>query len=439
MDEAAIPGQARTEARVRLARAARALDDDGAAETAPLLPALRTVRPSGHEGAGADQVDVPFVARMRALGGGALLAARALRVLPAPWRAPWRFSSCADGTVELHAPPRDDLAGDALLVLTGLALEAAKLAHGLPADPAAVRAAFPTPTAARDALAALQTGGSARVVELASDAARLDRAALRALVGDRPCFVVAGDGAARMHDLLSPFARRMRAALTAAGERASPRPARDDAVYAGIDALAAADPLAFAERLEVERADAVVPIGAGAVAVRCEALPDAEVDRRAREAVAQLKRARALVVLVEPCRATLAAVLATSAGAGANATRAVAIVTNGTCDAAPDALVDVASGHVAPLDNALVPASRSHASSLWSLPSLALATEEHPCDAGAFALAQAVLRARIDGTLAQSARLAVRAVPHGDQGALSGACLELLARFAPRQARARPR
>lgn len=435
MDELAIPGQARADARRRLALAARVLADDGTAETAPLLGALRAARPNGHEGAGADQVDVEFLARMRALGGDALLAARAVRLVPAPWRAPWRLLAHGDGALELHAPPRDDLAGDALLLVTGLALEAAKLAHKLPAERAALRAAFTTPGEALDALDALRSGGGERLLERAPPGERVDSAALTALVGDRPCWLVAGDGAARMHDILSPFARRLRGALTGVGERAAPRAPRDDAVYAGIDALAAADPDALAERLEVERADALVPVGPGAIVVRCEALPDAEVDRRCREALQLLKRARALLVLVEPCATTLAAVVA----ATATATRALAIVCVATTDVAPDTLVDAASEHVVPIDNALAETQRVRAAPLMTLPSLALATEERAMDAGAFPLAQVALRARLEGTLADNARLAVRAVQKGDHGALSRACLELLARFAPRPTRPRAR
>ncbi|MBI1946763.1 MAG: hypothetical protein HYS27_13785 [Deltaproteobacteria bacterium] len=424
MDEAAIPGQARGEAVRLLARAARALADDGACDTEQVLAAYRAARPSGHAGAAADEVDAAFVARMRALGGDLLLGATRLRVLAAPWRRPWRVSAADDGAAELHAAPQENLAGDALLLLAGLALEAAKLAHGLPAAPDALRAAFATPQTAKDALEALRLGGSARVVELSPTGPRVDTAALAALVGDRPCYLVTGDGAARVHDLLSPFARRLRAPLTALGERAEPRPPRDELVYAGIERLIAADPAALDERLAAERADGHLPVGPGAVAVRCEALPDAEVDRRCREAAVRLKRARALLVVVEPSAGALEAALQ----ALGRAVRAGAIVSSGTTPCVPTMVHDAASGHLVPVDNALGNgALPARASSLVSLPSLALAGDEPDRDATTFPLVQAVLRARADGVLDPQARLAAQVVPAGDQAALSTACLALLA------------
>lgn len=432
MDEAAIPGQGRAAGRRLIARAARALSEDGAVSTEGLLAAYRAAAPANHAGATHDIVDAAFLARARALGGDALLAARALRLTSAPWRAAVRIAPADDDTLELLSPPREDRAGDALLLLLGVSLEAAKLAHGLPVPPESLRAAFPNPTAAQDALAALREGGDARLLEQAPGTARIEAAALAALVGDRPCYLVTGAGAARLHDLLSPFARRLRAPLVELAGRLETAPPRDEAAYLGLEALLDADADVLAERLEAERADACVPVGEGAIAVRCEALPDGEVDRRCRESAAQLKRARALLVLVEPNAESVAEALRVL---GASA-RALAVVTEGNSACTPAALRDEATGHVALVDNALPDA----AGTLCSLPSLALADGGPGADASAFALTQPLLTARAQGVLDARARLAIRSAPTGDAAALSRACIDLLARFAPgRPARARAR
>lgn len=426
MDEPAIPGQDRADARRLLARAARALAEDGALSTEGLLPALRAAAPGAHPGAPEDSVDVGFVARARALGGDALLGASAVRVEPARWRAPWQPRPGADRALVLSAPPSESLAGDGLLLLAGLALESAKRAHRLPASPDALRASFATPAAAQAALAALSAGGDTRRLELAPTGPRVDVAALGALADRRACYVVAGEGAARAHDLLSPFARRLRPRLVELAEGEALVAPREDKPYVGLGALFAAEPTLLDERLEVERADGLCPVGAGAVAVSCDALSEGEVDPRLREHAALLKRARALVVLVEPWAPSLSAVL----HALGEHTRAVAVLGVGTQACTPAAVIDAATGHLAPVDNALPDALGT----LTSPPSLALAEASEPADAASFALLQAVFSARARGALDARARLAVRSVPAGDAGALSSSALDLLARFAPRSA-----
>ena len=430
MDEPAIPGQDRADARRLLARAARALGEDGALSTEGLLPALRAAAPSTHTGAAADALDVAFLARARALGGDALLGARTLRVEAAPWRAPWQVrpavAPALDRALLLTAPPTESLAGDALLLLAGLALESAKRAHGLPAATDALRAAFPSPAAAQTALAALTAGGDLRRLQLVPTEPRVHVAAVRSLADKRACYVLAGEGAALAHDLLSPFARRLRRRLLELAERAGPRCPRDDKPYTGMSALFAADPAVLAERLEVERADGLHPLGAGALAVSCDALRDGEVDARLREPVALLKRARALLVLVEPWAPTLAAVL----DALGSATRAVAVLASGTLPCTPTALVDAATGHTALLDNALADARGT----LLSPASLSLAESAEPAAATTFALLQPVFAARARGALEARARVAVRCVRDGEVTALASAALDMLARIAPRPA-----
>lgn len=424
MDEPAIPGQGGQEARRTLARAARALDEDGALSTEGLLRCLRAVAPVGHAGAPEDAVDPAFLAAARSLGGDALLAAPTLRLLPAPWRAPWHVLSGADGAVEVRAPPTTERAAEALLLAAGLSLEAAKLSHGLSAPTAALRAAFATPAVAQQALAATRAGGDVRRVELASWQDRVDALALHALVGDRPSYVITGAGAERVHDLLSPFARRLRQPLATLAAQRDLRAPKDDVVYAGMAALFGADGAALEERLEVERADGLLPLGPGAVALRCEALVVGEVDRRCREVAAQLQRARALLVLVEPCGASVAQALQ-AVGA---ATRAVAVLVEGTRAGVPRALVDHASGHTVLLDNALQNAEGV----LTSQPTLRLCDAGAAEDAAAYSLVQPVLAAQARGVVDNSVRLAVQATPVGDAGALSQAALELLARLGPR-------
>jgi hypothetical protein len=408
-----------------LARAARALVEEGSLSTEGLLPAWRILSPQFHPGARHDVVDVATVARCRALGGDALLRAETLAVRPASARAPLRV---VDGAL---ASARDSAAGDALALALALSLETAKLSHGLPVPDDALRAAFATPAEAQRALHALRSGGVARNVDalpfLESAAARIDPDRLTALAADRPCYVVVGAGARRIHDLLSPFARRLRAELTALGGAPG---ARGDESYAGIAALYAADDARSGgvddERSTVEASEGFSAAGDGALAVLCEKLAEGEADARVRDATTSLKRARALLVLVEERASSLRAVL-DAVGAS---TRAVLCVVEASDEATPSFVLENASDHVAAVTNAL---SDDETTTSLTLPSFAFhsASTHGLVDDALFPLAQQILHARARGVLSGDAKVGLKTVRTGDVSKLSLCCIELLGRLGP--------
>lgn len=405
-----------------LSRAARALVEEGELSTDGLLPAWRLLAPRFHAGADQDVVDVATIARCRAL-----LAHDRIQVVSASPRAPVRF---IDGAL---AGARDSVVGDAFATALALSLETAKLSHGLPVPDDALRAAFATPAEAQRALDAMRAGGVVRSVDatpfLHDADARIDTNRLAALARDRPTYVVVGVGARRIHDLLSPFARRLRAELAPLGAHA-----RGDELYAGIAALYGADDTNSGtvddERLAVEANDGFDATGPGAVAVLCEKLTESEVDARVREAATSLKRARALLVLVEERASSLAYVLQ---AAGASA-RAVVCVVDASEEAAPSFVMESASDHVAAVTNAL--ADHGGATSALTLPSFAMQSASSPglVDDVLFPLAQQILQARAHGVLSGDAKVGLKTVRTGDVSGLSRCCIELLGRLGPTKA-----
>lgn len=419
-----------------LARAARALLEEGRVSTDGLLPSYRALAPlvEGHAHAGADVVDAAFLAHCRALGGDALLASPSLLVGPAAPRAPARVLPGAPAPWFVAAG--EHACGDALALALGLSLEAAKLAHGLRALPEALRAAFATPADAQQALEALARGGAERDIDatafLASASARVDQDRLTVLASDRSVYVVVGAGGRRVLDLLSPFARRLRAELAALG--AGHGGQRADDVYAGIDTLCAKDDAIDEERHAHEAAHGLQALGAGASALQCELLSESDVDGRVRQAAASLKKGRALVVCVEERASSLAAVLAAVRASSDAVCRAVLVVVEASGTAVPSLVGELASGHVAALDNALAKAG-DPATATLTLPSRTLrGTTTGIVDETVFPLLQAALRARVDGALPPPARLGVQTVCSGDVSALSLCCIDLLARLGPTRA-----
>jgi hypothetical protein len=429
-----------------LARAHRALVEEGRVTTEGLLAAWRALDPMEHPKARADALDLDFIARARTLGGDALLGAARIVVEAAlPRTAPRVIAVPGEPhAVRLRLRGDDDATGEAFALALGLSLEAAKLAHGLGAPPELLRARFATPNDARAALEALATGGAAREVLLAAGAAgsspRVDAAALSALVGadagaasERPVYILAGAGAHRAHDLLSPYARRLGDELRALSARPAAAAARDDEVYAHLEALLG-DEAVHAERREVEAADGFLPAGAGVVVVRCEVLADSEVDRRCRDAALRLKRARALLVLVEARADTLAAAL----GAIGASCRAAAFVLEATAESAPAWVGEAAAGVVTPVTNAL---AVDEAPALLTLPAAgfvpARRAHDGPVDVHGFGLVQAMQRAQMNGVISRTCKLALKTVPWGDVHGMTRACMDVLGRLGPSQARGR--
>lgn len=421
-----------------LARAHRALVDEGFVTTEGLLPAWRALQPAAHPGAGHDAVDVAFLGRVRArFGPGALQASRIV-VGGGPRRGQPRASaSLESGALHIEAPSSAAARGELLGLALGLALEGAKVRHGLTASPEALRAVFASPAEARatlDALAScrdvLELEEAARTNSTSSsaflDAPTVDTATLQGLARDRPVYVVTGVGAHRIHDLLSPFARRLREVLMPLGQVLG-APAGEEA-HAAID-LISGEAGIHQERHAVESADGFTALGADVIAVRCDAIAESEADRRCRDAVQQLKRARALLVLVAPHGPTVLAVLSALSGA----CRLVAVLEEGTASCTPAFVEDAATGHILPIDNAF----NGH-DVLVTIPALGFAPHrEGPAmDAGVFPIVAAVLRARAHHAVGD-VRLAVRATASGDSAALTSACVETLSRLAPASPRGR--
>jgi hypothetical protein len=422
-----------------IARAYDALREQGelgADDIRALLPAWRALSPAGHPGAGADTLDVNTLAAIASQSID-LVGAHALHVSAGAFRAPVRIEPAHAGGPDEGAQNEAALAllgvepGTALALALTLSLEGAKRAHGIGASADALRAAFATPEDARAVLDALDACGGARRVTFRENDDGTASAVSRA-VGDRPAFVFCAAGAFGVHDLLSPYARRLGAKLALAGRG---RVRSDDDTYRGIERIAALEPDAVFERLAAEEQDGLVRCGR-ALVIQLDRVPESGIDARAREAAVVLKKARAAIVCVSD---DLALTLALSDLHGS--VRAIAVVAEATLASTPSVLQD-ACGTLTPVDNALTEVG-VRTPPLMTLPSLHMRLgDEQPQDARSFPLVQVALRALYDGAspLAAGARMAVRTVPVGDRDALSAAVLDVLARIGakPTSSRGRP-
>lgn len=451
-------------------RAALATVADGLAElprrgwldVEPLLDAYRALGPVGHPGAAAPSLDTGFLAGAVSFGGLSLLRASHLVVTRgAPRAGPYLVPSSEGDAVELRAPPAPDAPYDAVALVAGLALEARKLEDVLGAR--ALDDAAPTILArtsgadeetlaaqlggdaahARRVLGALLEGGVHRTVHLGLGAARpdacpaVDPVLLDAAAHDTggPLFVLAG-ATERLHDLVSPYARRLRAPLSSLAGASS-----EDALYDALPLLYAEEPRALDERLEVETRAGLSSAGAALVA-RFDAMDPALADPRARESLRALKRSRARAVLCGRHPDTLSMVLA-SVGTRA---RAVIVLGEGFCGEAPalhpDLVRDARTGHLVEIDNALSSSKEAPSCVVTSAPSLGLVPlEGMPADTSSFSLLTAALSLRALGQLTKKTRLAAAVARIGDGEALSQVALLCLARMAAtqEQAEAAPR
>jgi hypothetical protein len=171
-----------------------------------------------------------------------------------------------------------------------------------------------------------------------------------------------------------------------------------------------------------------------------------------REAATSLKRARALLVLVEERGTSLAAVLR----AVGTAARAIIVVVDASDEATPSFVHDLASDHVLEVRNALAldgatqtqtqthprahTQGRAHTHAL-TLPSFAMRSSALPhdlidalIDDALFPLAQSIVRARAFGVLSGDAKVGLKTVRAGDVSRLSLCCIELLGRLGPQKA-----
>lgn len=378
-------------------------------DVAALLPPLRALAPACAPLAGDDVVDVATVVDVLRRRPGLLDGDPADAVV-----------AVTDDPVDPRGAPIAVRAARAVVDAAILALEAKKLAFGLTAPPAALKAAFTSPDEARATLLALR--GLEDRVAVASSCSTPGWAA--GLPPDREVHVVAGAAARRVLDLLAPSVRRLRVELALAGRRGAV--IDDDDVYRGLVRLHAADPATVDERRARDAEEGVVEVddGAGFV-VDAMALVEDLVDRRARGLVLPLKKARVAIVGVVDAD-DLERVLRGLADDGITVRSLQLLVTATVGDERDDdgdmvgAVVDAGSGHVWP---------GATATATLSLPWLGLAPVGFAVDEGAFTLLQAAAVAGLDGTLATTPRLN-RVV--GDH---SGAALAAVARMVQVRAR----
>jgi hypothetical protein len=368
---------------VRATDAVAAGADLAAADVSSLLPALRASAGRSAPLAGADVVDVVTVVGILQRRPG---------LLDGDGTDPVVIDVDED-LVDPRGAPRAVRAARAVVDAAVLALEAKKLAFGLVAPPAALKASFASPDEARATLLSLRALED-RLVVAASSVAAPSWAA--AMPPDREVHVVAGAGARRVLDVLAPSVRRLRVELALAGRRGAV--VDDDDVYRGLQRLHGADPATVAERRAADADEGVVEVddGAGFV-VDATALVEDLVDRRARGLVLPLKKARVGIVgVVDP--ADLGRVLGRLAEDGVVVRSLQLLVPatiadddtshEGGADAdGPGAVVDAASGHIWP---------GARASATLSVPWLGLATDGVAVDEGAFTLLQAAAAASLE-------------------------------------------
>jgi hypothetical protein len=362
-----------------------------------LLPSLRALPLAAAPLAGADEIDVGALVE--------IVRRRPALLQPTNDDGPVWLDVEA-GALDPRGSPRATRAARTVLDAVVVALEAKKLAFGLTAAPAALKAACSTPDDARALLRSVHAL-EARVGVSPSPPSSTWTAAIPA---DREIHVVAGGVGRRLVDLLSPAVRRLRVELALAGRRGGV--IDDDDVYRGLERLFESDPETVLERRAHDATEGVIEADdGGGFVVDAAALSEELVDRRARGLIAPLKKARVTIVgVVDP--SDLGAVLA-GLGADGHTVRSLQLLVPATrgasdtnnnnnndndSDLDPDdgAIIDAASGHLWP---------GAAVSATLSVPWLALAPAGVAADEGAFALQQAAARWRLADPTAGAARL----------------------------------
>jgi hypothetical protein len=436
-----------------IAQGAAELLATGRLDVATLLHAYRGLSPVGHPGAGADAPDCDFLAAAWSLGGVGLLGGHQVRVCGAPPRALPTAEPLEGGAgVRLSLARGQDAAGDALALALGVAMESAKLqpllddvppasatldeiASRLALSRDALAAAFGSADDAVQALLSAAAAGPDRELVLDDGAPPVQPDALDDVIfdvavdGDGPVFVLAG-ATERLHDMLSPYVRRLAAPL---GRLAGA--ATDDARYDALRLLVTAEPDSHAERVAAETRDGISHCGS-ALVVRFEALDPSAVDERARNTVRQLKSRRALGVVTGRSPAALGDAL-DRCGARARVVVLLAEAFAGEeARAWPDVILDAASGHPFDVDNALCDANAEEPITAHiSAPSLGLTPaplvrERWAVDALLAPLLAETGAARARGALGRGARVALGSFAPGDGAHASSVALRVLERMA---------
>ncbi|MDP2341148.1 MAG: hypothetical protein Q8O67_09330 [Deltaproteobacteria bacterium] len=261
-----------------ICRAVDALHEGDAVDVEGLLWAWRRLAPRCHPGAASDVVDVASlveVLRRRALGDPILAV-----------------------DDDPRGSPRRQQLARALADACVLALERQKLKHGMTASSSSLQACFASPEDARATLQALADSEPV-VVDAGVFEPPEAPVPLLAAISGKELHVVAGGGARRLHDVLSPYVRRLRVELALLGRNGAV--VDDDDVYRGLELLNAREPRCVAERRAAEPFD-----DAGFFAIDTARVPEEGVDRRARALIGPLKKANITVVgvvdvLLLPC------------------------------------------------------------------------------------------------------------------------------------------
>jgi hypothetical protein len=416
----------------------------------PLVQSYLALSPRGHPFAESPTVDVGFLGRTLSLLGDPT-ALRAHRFVLSTTRAPVPPQVRADGsTLELFLEESSHAPADVLALALGLVVERAKAkrilgdmpelsadltARLLGVTTEALAQTFGSLENAWSAFKALvSTSGRATVhcIPPRAPPARAVSPGLQkdAFTGDGHVFIVAG-ASRRMHDLLSPFVRRLEVPLSALAGTPD-----DDALYATLPLLVAEDPLIEDERRVVEESDGIFADD-DLLIVRARSLDVNLVDARARVAVRELALADSTIVLVPEAPVSLVAAL-TDFGPR---TRAVILLAEGFVPTGapwfPDVIAGPFSHHA--IENPLAPASNDAVARVaFAVPGLGLAPSSAPgvheravCATGISEMADVVVNMRAQGGLHRTCRTAAAVVFPGDDDAhtkLALLCLDKMAR-----------
>jgi hypothetical protein len=372
-----------------LATAVDALLWGESVDVVPLLPAVRAAGIRAWPGAGADTVDVKTL----------------VDVLQRRPDLQGFVAIDDDGTaagLDPRGAPARHHAARTLVDACVLALESRKLAHGLSATPASLKAAFATPDEARAVLGAVASlAESAMVVLPSSSSSSRQAAAVSLLVervpADRPLHIVVGGGARRLLDVVSPSVRRLRVELAIVGRRGTV--VDDEDVYRGLRRLHGDSPPTVTERRSNDASEGCWESDDGAVfVVDGTRLAEDLVDRRARSLVLPLKRVRAAIVGVVDDDA-LASVLQGLAKRGGRVVSLQNLAPTVHATDVGDA--DSGDGSDGPQDGLVVDAATGHgwpvsSSSSLSVPWLGLVPAGVSGDDGAFGALQGAAWARLE-------------------------------------------
>ncbi|MCP4500037.1 MAG: hypothetical protein GY822_08760 [Deltaproteobacteria bacterium] len=432
----------------KLSQANRGLQSGLPVAATDFLDAYRTLAPATHAGFRAP-LSLAFLAQVAALGGLPLVQ-QAHFILAAGSERSYPTITAIHGAALLEAAPSCERLSDGLALFLGVAHEAEKLQKilgNVPFDALQTPAALlgmssevlantfgDEVTALRFLNGLLFHGANRSLHALHFDDAEAETDQAATLPDfstvEGPLFVVAG-ATERIHDVLSPFVRKLRGELSQLADSQE-----EDALYDVLPLLYSDEKQAFSERLVAEAPRGFTPIPGGVV-VHFERLSPQEVDRRAHGFVSTLKQKKAVLVVIGRHPQRLADVLNTVG----QKTRALILLSEGLSAEEsvvyPESIFDVVTGQYAELKNALLKEEERTTrifSEVYSTPSLGLSistpTTSRSIDSISSRLLQAAFQSRIDGNLERSARIGLGLSPLHLPHTHSDLALHVLARMA---------